>query len=207
MNKPNDGRQGVIGEEFTVKDTLSPKPKDTSDFIQDLKSGDEDAFCRLVTEYTGRLRDYVFQFLDRYEDAEEAVQEVFLYLWEHRRNLTCESMPQLFKYIYLAGKTQAIRIIREKQHLEKYREYLRNAPESYNESPDSQTEIQQIEQIVQQALERMPRIRAMAYQMKYNEGMSYREVAEQLEVTESTARSHISNAVKDIKSHFNTLNI
>jgi RNA polymerase sigma factor, sigma-70 family len=199
MSKPTDRLITGIHGEISTKQERTVHPEIPPDFIRDLKEGEEKAFYQLVTRYTGQLRDYIYHWLDRYEDAEEVTQDVFLYLWEHRRNLTCDSLPQLLKYIYIAGKTQAIRILREKKRHQRYCEYMHAQPHGFTESPDHIVEVKQAEQATQNVLRRMPRIRATTYEMRYNEGCSYAEISMKLNITESTARSHVNHAVRDIR--------
>lgn len=66
--------------------------------IYTLRSGDRKLFDSLIQEYYPRLMGYACILLDD-ETARDVVQDVFLYVWEHRSRLTFVSGIQT----YLSG--------------------------------------------------------------------------------------------------------
>ena len=57
-----------------------------TELLEGLSRGRQEAFDRLIREYYPRLMGYARLLLDE-ESARDIVQEVFLYVWEHRSRL------------------------------------------------------------------------------------------------------------------------
>ena len=57
-----------------------------TELLEELSRGRQEAFDRLIREYYPRLMGYARLLLDE-ENARDIVQEVFLYVWEHRSRL------------------------------------------------------------------------------------------------------------------------
>ena len=177
----------------------------TPQFLEALRRGEPEAFYQLVTGHTGRLRDYVSRWLDRREDAEEAVQEVFLYIWENRQLLDRVNIRKGYEYIYTAAKFQAIRIIREKKRFERYSGQVRYFPEGLADSPADLIISKQQEEKIERIVEEMPETRGMVFKMKYREGISDETIARTLNISPVTVRRHISLAKEDIRKVFSEL--
>ncbi|MEN8228870.1 MAG: sigma factor [Bacteroidota bacterium] len=54
--------------------------------VKSLKKGDLFAFDQLFTKYSKKLYNFAKGYLDSKEDAEGLVQDVFLKIWEKRKN-------------------------------------------------------------------------------------------------------------------------
>ncbi len=55
--------------------------------VKKMKQGDAKAFDSLFNKYSQRLYNFSIKYLKSTEEAEEAVQEVFLYVWEKKYRL------------------------------------------------------------------------------------------------------------------------
>ena len=61
------------------------------DLVESLQRGDPEAFDLIFKRYGGRLYGFVFKYLKSKEESEELVQDVFLKIWENRKNLKQEA--------------------------------------------------------------------------------------------------------------------
>lgn len=199
MHKPVNRRKGGINGVVSTEKDGARYDEITRKFIRDIRNGSEDAYYELITKEARRLKEYIYRYLQNVEDAEEATQDVFTYLWANRSELNFDTMPQLFKYLNIAAKTHALMILRERKNRRKYKDHLLASPNGYADSPDEILEMNQSRQIIQDAIKKMPKIRLMVYDMKQEQGLSYEEIAQRLNTSQSVIRYHFSLAMKDIK--------
>ena len=93
-----------------------------SDFelVEKLQKGDLDAFDQIFKKYGDRLFGFAFSYLKSKEETEGLVQDVFLKIWENRKNLKKES--SLKSYLFTIAYHNMCRLFRKKQIHEKYLE-------------------------------------------------------------------------------------
>lgn len=72
--------------------------KSDNELLEKLRNGDIDAFDKVFNEYGDRIFGFALSYLKSKEDTEGLVQNVFLKLWENRKNLKKES--SLKSYIF-----------------------------------------------------------------------------------------------------------
>jgi RNA polymerase sigma factor (sigma-70 family) len=78
---------------------------------------------------------------------------------------------------------------------------LRLDPDISYESPEEELVFnEQIEQ-VNRIVSRMPKVRRRIFEMKYNDGLSNEEIARELNITQSTVRSHIRYISQEIMTY------
>ena len=79
------------------------QPED--EWIARVRAGDESAFDALVRAHYARLYNYAYRFLCAREAAEDAVQEVFLKVWERRAG---PPLQDPLAYLYQAVRNQCL---------------------------------------------------------------------------------------------------
>ncbi len=144
-------------------------------------------------------RDKVFRFACKLTGdpsrAEEITQQCFIRLWEkmHQVEEGKDIFPLLFVLVKRLVIDDARRLYREQQ---KIAQLSAQNPDTVNSLPLLQKEMQQH---MQQAIEKMPEQRRMVYLMSRNEGRSYKEIAVQMGLSPATVRNHLSLALQFIR--------
>lgn len=119
-----------------AKESGSPKNRNTSKFLQILRSGDVRAFERFYVDNYALIRDYLTKWNIRYEEAEEIAQDVMITVWDMRDNFFGVDDKQLFKYIYITAKSMAMKLEKTKQKQLELTTFLRFNPNHTFESPE-----------------------------------------------------------------------
>ncbi|MDD4193214.1 MAG: sigma-70 family RNA polymerase sigma factor, partial [Mangrovibacterium sp.] len=57
------------------------------DLVRKLRDGDSAAFDLLFEQYSSKLYYFVNKYLNQKEESEEIVQDVFLNLWKHKKEI------------------------------------------------------------------------------------------------------------------------
>jgi RNA polymerase sigma-70 factor (ECF subfamily) len=74
-------------------------------------------------------------------------------------------------------------------------------------NPSKKLESQEITQMIQKAIQKLPEEQRLVLIMKEYQGMKFREIAESLEISENTAKSRLYYALKALKKTLNDWNI
>ena len=160
-----------------------------------IQRGDQKAFDALFRKYYPTLCAYGHRFVDL-EDAEEIVQDSLLWIWENRENLIIEISlsSYLYKMIYRKALNKLAHIDAaqraDTQFYEEMKEMLQD------------TDIYQIEELTQQikdAIANLPESYREAFVMHRFQDMSYKEIAEILEVSPKTVDYRIQQALKQLR--------
>ena len=160
--------------------------------LSKLQQGDKKAFNALFRKYYPTLCAYAHRFVDL-EDAEEIVQDVMLWLWENREILLIES--SLSQYLLKMIYHRALNRIAQKEV--KYRAdtlfYEKNQAMIYD------VDFYQIEELTKRihtAIAALPESYREAFIMHRFKDMSYKEIAELLNISTKTVDYRIQQALK-----------
>ena len=160
--------------------------------LSKLQQGDKKAFNALFRKYYPTLCAYAHRFVDL-EDAEEIVQDVMLWLWENREILLIES--SLSQYLLKMIYHRALNRIAQKEV--KYRAdtlfYEKNRAMIYD------VDFYQIEELTKRihtAIAALPESYREAFIMHRFKDMSYKEIAELLNISTKTVDYRIQQALK-----------
>jgi len=151
-------------------------------------------FAKIYSDYFHRLCAFAFKMTKNRQEAEDAVHDVFLKLWEDRRAKIVISCIRsyLFKSVY----TECIRLYRQKKVHEKYLECFKSAGES-----DLLLELMYREMTgkMQQVIENMPQRCRQIYRMSREENLTHEEIAQKLSISVHTVRAQIKTVLKRIR--------
>ena len=160
--------------------------------LSKLQQGDKKAFNALFRKYYPTLCAYAHRFVDLV-DAEEIVQDVMLWLWENREILLIES--SLSQYLLKMIYHRALNRIAQKEV--KYRAdtlfYEKNQAMIYDVDF---YQIEELTKLIHTAIAALPESYREAFIMHRFKDMSYKEIAELLNISTKTVDYRIQQALK-----------
>lgn len=128
------------------------------------------------------------------EVAKEIVQEVFKSLWERRDSLR---LKEVERYLIRAVKLKTFEYIRNKvtrqQHLENF---TTNKQNYYVEYP---LIAEELSQKISKLVNELPAQCKKVFQMSRDQGLTNKEIATKLYISERAVEYHISKALKTLK--------
>jgi len=154
----------------TVEDTL---------LLARLKDSDKKAFDSLYTKYWEFVFNNAYKRLTNVILAEDVVQEVFAQLWLRR---TQEAIKNLPAYFYIAARNQVYKLQRKEQQYVPVTEIVEEVKSQY-ESADAQLLYKELLAAYKGLVERLPPQQREIFEMKYNENLEAKEIAERLQVS------------------------
>ncbi len=169
------------------------------ELLQRIQRGDEVAFELIFYRYKGRLFDFIRRSLPASEDIESIVQEIFVKLWHNRKQLN--PAKSLDAYLYTIARNEIFGHLRK---LLVRRRYIEELSFSLNEScadTDHQIEYNELRLAIDQLVDSMPEKRREIYVLSRNEGLSYKEIATQLGISENTVDTQIRKALAYLREN------
>lgn len=173
--------------------------------VKSLQKGDIKAFDRLFENYARRLLYFARGYLKSKEDAEDLVQEVFIKIWEKRKEI--KEYYSFQSFIFTITYNAIKKYFRTKNTEQKY---LKIFQEDFNESVDStklEIEYNEISQQVISAIEKLPPRRKEIFKLSREQGLPHKEIARIMEISPKTVENQIREAIKQIKKHLVTFNL
>ena len=163
-----------------------------------IKSDDIDAFQKLYDLYCRQLLNFILSYLEESGEAEEILQDVFLSVWENRKNL--QSGKSVKSYLFRIAVNKVYNHLKRKVVERKYQYYL-----TYNEIT-SENDIEdkiyfnELKETIDQILSQLPDKQRKIFQLNRLEGMSHAEIAKKFNISVRTVENQIYRASKFIKS-------
>lgn len=163
--------------------------------VERLQKGDAEAFDLIFSRYSERLYGFAFKYLKSKEETEGLVQDVFLTIWENRKNLKKES--SLKSYLFTISYHNICRIFRRKGY---QKNLIREISASdYSYSIDNKIDYQSALEQVNLLIEQMPPRQKTIFIKSRKEGKSTREIAEEMNLVPGTVDNLISMALKFLR--------
>lgn len=169
-----------------------------------MQNGDERILVEIYDRYWDKMLSVAFNRLGNQEEAEECVQDVLFKLWKLRDDF-CLTKVELSNYLARAIRNQSFNILdrryRERLKLESY------APEKDINllSPERQLIIRELQEQIDQSINALPPQCKLVFKLSRQDGLSHKEIAEKLNLSENTVKSHIKKANRDIQGNINLL--
>ena len=160
--------------------------------LEKLAEGDQNAFSTVFKAYYKDLVLFAFTFTKDTDDAEEAVQEVFVRLWEKHRELKLHG--SLKSYLLKSVQNYCLDEIRRRNFREHYAGEMDIQSLYVNDTEDYILYTDLLNQI-DRLLAQMPDEVAQTFRMNRFDGLKYQEIADQLNVSLRTVESRISKAL------------
>ncbi|MDO5970771.1 RNA polymerase sigma-70 factor [Flavivirga aquimarina] len=170
-----------------------------STLAKNIKKDNKEAFRTLFERYYKMLLDYAVTFTGDLQEAEDIVQQTFIILWTNRRKINTEK--QIKSYLYRITHNTYIDSYRKQKHRDAFFDELKERALNSRINDDTEIIDQRISKL-KTIVESLPERCKEILQMNKFEGLKYKEIAEQLDVSVKTVESHIYTAFKKIREAF-----
>lgn len=166
--------------------------------LERLASGDQAVLKHYFDSYYAALCKHGLKYVRIAEVSEEIVQEVFVNFWERRLELNISG--SVSSYLYGAVRYRCINYIRNQLPKEQaMTESVDIAAEADLEF-DADLSDQRLKVRLRQAIDDLPEKCRAIFILAKEEGLTYREIAEELEVSEKTVENQMGIALRKLRS-------
>jgi len=158
------------------------------------RDGDEEAFAELVEFFHVRCVRYARYMLGEEEDAEEAVQDTFVRVYDHLGQFRPDARFEPWLFRILANRCRTVRERRRR------RESLVTTGELPAVAADSPADSQDLLEEVEAALEELPTEQREAFLLRHVEDLSYEDMAVITGVRLSALRMRVKRACDTLRT-------
>ena len=168
-----------------------------------IKLGDYDAFTQIYTRYDATLYRHAYKILGDVDACNDLLQEVFLVIWERREALQISG--SLAAYLHRAVRNRALDVISHEQVADKYIGSIREFANQGVWTADESLRERELLAIIEAEKAKLPPRMREIYELNREHHLSYREIGEQLAISEKTVKKQVHNALRVIRLKLSSL--
>ena len=176
-----------------------------AELVQRAKAGELDAFEKLTTRHEQRVYSLAMRILQQEQDAEDVTQQAFLSALENLDGFRGEA--SFSTWLLRITSHAALKVIRKRKGLETVSlEAATEASEDFDsvpqpefiadwrQSPEQLVQKHEIQRLLDEALARLGEKHRLVFLLRDVEGLSVRETAEALELSEANVKVRLLRA-------------
>ena len=163
--------------------------------INSIRQGDKGSFDRLFRKYYPILCAYSARFVS-VEDAQEIVQDVMVWVWENREMYWVEK--SLSGYLFKTVYNRTLNQIAKNEATQRAETLFYSQMQELCTDCDFY-QIEELTQRIEQAINTLPPSYLEAFKMHRFQQMSYKEIADKLQVSPKTIDYRIQQALKILR--------
>lgn len=169
-----------------------------NDIHRPLSIIDQNTFEILFQTYWKRMYAFALKTTEDEQDAEEVVQEIFKSLWERRQSLNLDDAE---RYLLRSVKLKSLEFIRKKLTRNKHHNVILNQSSCSYE--DHQVNFRELKQSINSIIDSLPKQCKNVFKMSREQGLTNKEIAQHLLISERAVEYHISRALMVFRTYFN----
>jgi RNA polymerase sigma-70 factor (ECF subfamily) len=175
--------------------------KHEQDIIRKFKNGDQSGLRMLFDLYYTPLCIYAYKYFDSYEKAEDIVQEAFINLWEKERMI--EFTGSIKSYLFSIVRNNSINQIKKDSKF-RFEEIENKAFDIIEDNFEAQQFEERKENLYKEIAELPAQCKAVFEAIAFDK-MKYAEVAEDMDISINTVKTHYKRALKQLRSNLDIL--
>ena|SRR2546426_946626 len=168
------------------------------EWVARIRLADEGAFNSLFRAYYARLCGFVQSYVRSPDLAEELVQTVFLQIWQHRA--TWEPTAGARAYLFAACRNQALGALKHEGVVARVArratlEGIALGAAAARVGPDEEVQASELAALLREAVGRLPERRRIVVILRWQQQMSYAEIAGVLGISVKTVEVQMGRAL------------
>ena len=170
---------------------------DEERLLEKLNAGSYRAFTVLYERYWEEIFLYIQRIIHNENDAKDLVQDVFMVIWNLKEKL--QYVHSLKAYSLTIAKHKAFRYLRDQRHKTEWIEDL--ASWLTDNEPDAVQQLigKELAMFIADEVEKLPARMQETYKKSRNEGLSNKEIALLMEVSDETVKKQIKYSLKHLR--------
>ncbi|NII23446.1 RNA polymerase sigma-70 factor [Pseudoflavitalea sp. X16] len=173
------------------------------ELVQLLKSNDEAAFNEIYKRFQGLLYVYACRITREENEAEDIVQEVFIYLWDKRTTLMLTD--SLAGWLYQAVRYRFFDRLDRRKVRTDHQASLQDFLDQGAYCPDEYLRERELAQLIEKGIAALPAKMQEIFALSRKEQLSHKEIASRLHLSEKTVKNQVHNALRILKTRISML--
>ena len=172
------------------------------ELIVKLHKGEEKAFEKIYSLFHRQIYKFCLNLHKSDEEARETVQKVFVALWEQRRQVD-ENKP-LATYLFSIAKYMIYQDFRKEVYKKAAFDHIINNSNYTTDSTKDEVLFNELLSFLESLIERLPERQREIFKLSRLKGLTYRQIAGQLNITENTVDTQIRRALEFVRNKYNS---
>jgi RNA polymerase sigma-70 factor (ECF subfamily) len=161
-----------------------------------MKEGDRESFKIIYQRYWHLLYQASYRRLANHDQSEDIAQEIFITLWERRRQL---NITHLSAYLHTAVRYRVFNYVARDMAAGSFYQPFEDIVLASGEA-DTHLIEKELLQLADAYIAAMPRKRRQIYELYFNRNLSTREIAALMKISQKTVQNQLGNAINGLKS-------
>lgn len=179
-----------------------------SHLVERAQKGDKIAFEQLVMKYDRHVLNIAHAYRNNKDEADDIYQEVFLRVYKGLKNFQSRSKFSTWLYritVNVCIEQKRKEKVRDHESLDKYDDRSDSA-EKYSDRIDSgsrtdkQTMDNEMKNLIQTEIEKLPKQLKMAFTLKYYQGFKIKEISKIMNCTEGTIKGYLFTSSRKLRA-------
>jgi len=163
-----------------------------------IRAGDETAFQEVLTAYFSSIVAYISRLCGDRDAAKDVAEEAFVRLWQRRQEWRTEGSIRGF--LYRTARNIAIDQARKERLRWRWIHTRSTVDEPEPPTPERELEDKELRLVVDEAIASLPPRRREAFTLFYFHNLTYRQIAEVMELKPQAVANYISAAYADLRT-------
>jgi RNA polymerase sigma-70 factor (ECF subfamily) len=179
------------------------KPDNEKELVRSVQKGDEKAFEILFDFYKSRVKGFVHKMLPPNISSERIVLETFVRVWINRKKI--DITKSFSSYLFAISKNLVLDELKSavNRRLVYTENYLLEEVISPQELDDFTEE--QLDKKLLTVIQKLPERRRTIFWLNRFEGLTYKQIASKLSISENTVDTQIRKSLKFLRKEFNNI--
>ena len=186
---------------------MTERTEEEGKWLIALSTGDFKAFNILFEKYHRALYFFALKLSNNHDESEELVQSVFVTVWEKRKFI--DHTKSFSAYLFSIARNSFYDMLRKRVTESCYAEYLLQQNNLITDDIEKKIEDKEITEIIQKLIQQIPEHRQEIFRMSREDNLSYKQIAEKLQISENTVDTQIRKALnflrKELPKYFKML--
>ena len=170
--------------------------------ILQVSEGDEYAFRILFDQYRNKIFSIAWKITGVRSAGEDVVQEVFIKLWMNREKLA--EVENLDAYVNTITRNHILNNLRKVAYEQSFLEDLIREQSVNTKNVSDPVLYNELLNLVHTAIQQLSPRQKKIFQLSRTEGLKHAEIAAQLNISQSTVKDHMVEALRSIKIFLNS---
>jgi len=170
------------------------------ELVKKLKEGDSFAFEVLFYKYRNKIKGFALKIVPAQIDPEEIVQEVFVRVWLKKEAIDPEKDFQ--SYLFSIAKNMVLDHLKSAVNRKLYFVGEHFQQDLAEEEGMEASISEETEAKLQKLINEIPERRREIFRLSRFEGLTYKQIADRLNISENTVDSQIRNALAFLRKEF-----
>jgi len=162
-----------------------------------LKQRDRKAFSEIYDRYSMIVYFNANQILRDADLSKDIVQDLFTAIWEKSSNIKEDA--NLSAYLYAASRNRVLNVIQKGKTKSDYLREIGRYAKQFSEDTIEKLDEKELMMLIANEIAKLPPRMREVFQLSRIEDLSHKEIAVQLNISESTVKKQVQNALKILR--------